>query len=103
MRSTREQKGIHTQEIKQTHMLPKELLEHIGKTAAGHIWLFGGGKIIKMFMKENLVDRYMIYIMPNLLGNGISLFSQGLPSSKVTLEGVRKINDIVEIIYNKQS
>ena len=90
------------QEVKQATLPPKELLEQIRGTSAGDIWLVGGGEIVKMFMEANLVDRYMIYIMPNLLGRGVRLFSQGFPPSKVTLESVQKVDAIVEVIYNRQ-
>ncbi|MDL2271954.1 dihydrofolate reductase family protein [Desulfovibrio sp. OttesenSCG-928-I05] len=89
------------QGIKLADAPPKELLEKIRSDTTGDIWLVGGGEIVKMFMEENLVDRYMLYIMPNVLGNGIPLFPQGFPASRVALERVQNINDVVEIIYNK--
>ena len=93
-----EQRGI-----KQAKLPPEELLEQVRNTAMGDIWLVGGGEIVKMFMKANLVDRYMIYIIPNLLGKGIRLFPQGFPPSTVTLESVQKVDAIVELIYNRKS
>ena len=90
-------------EVKQAKLPPKELLEQIRNTATGDIWLVGGGEIVKIFMQADLVDRYMIYTMPNFLGSGIRLFSQGFPPSTVTLESVRKVDAIVESIYNRQA
>ena len=90
-----------SKEIKKAEVPPQELLEHIRKDITGDIWLFGGGETVKLFMQNNLVDRYMIYIMPNILGSGIPFFPSGFPSIRIVLESVRKIDEITEIIYNK--
>ncbi len=38
------------------------------------IWLVGGGKLIDNFIKQNLVDKYIITIIPTILGEGIPFF-----------------------------
>ena len=39
-----------------------------------HIWLMGGANLIQSFLKEDLVDEMMLFVVPLLLGEGISLF-----------------------------
>ena len=39
-----------------------------------NIWLVGGGAIINEIMPHNLIDKYIISILPILLGSGIPLF-----------------------------
>ncbi|MBN9483831.1 MAG: dihydrofolate reductase [Bacteroidetes bacterium 43-93] len=41
------------------------------------IHLDGGGELIAAFMQQNLVDEYIISIIPVLLGQGIRLFKTG--------------------------
>jgi riboflavin biosynthesis pyrimidine reductase len=38
------------------------------------IWLLGGPQMIQAFRELGTVDSYEIYVMPVLLGDGISLF-----------------------------
>jgi len=38
------------------------------------IWLVGGANLANQFLKYNLIDEFIIFIMPVLLGNGIRLF-----------------------------
>lgn len=52
----------------------QQVLDLISKEHSGNIWLMGGGEIIRCFMRKNLIDKYYIYVMPTVLGNGIPLF-----------------------------
>ena len=54
-----------------TQFPPRQLLEAVWKDHPGNVWLMGGGKIIRSFLQENLIDEYYIYIQPTLLGDGI--------------------------------
>ncbi|WP_301108078.1 dihydrofolate reductase family protein [Sporosarcina sp.] len=38
------------------------------------IWLFGGSMLTDAFVKMNVIDEYIIGIIPIILGNGIRLF-----------------------------
>ena len=48
-----------------------------GLSDDGNIWLVGGANIVKEFLKNNLVDEFIITVFPTLLGEGISLFAEG--------------------------
>ena len=41
------------------------------------IFLFGGGKAVEAFLKEDMVDEYIIGIVPVVLGGGRPLFYGG--------------------------
>lgn len=43
-------------------------------TAAGDIYLYGGGISVDPFIKAGLIDEYIIGIIPIILGGGIPLF-----------------------------
>lgn len=38
------------------------------------IWLFGGGGLIEPFVRDNIIDEYIIGIVPIILGSGRPLF-----------------------------
>lgn len=53
------------------------LLNTLQASPGKDIHLDGGGELIKAFMQENLIDEYIISIIPTLLGSGIPLFVAG--------------------------
>jgi dihydrofolate reductase len=44
----------------------------------GNIWLVGGNEIITALI--HLIDEYIIFAHPIILGDGIPLFPKGIPS-----------------------
>ena len=44
------------------------------KKLDGKTWLVGGANIVNQFVKKNLIDEYIIFTMPIILGKGIRLF-----------------------------
>lgn len=81
----------------------KQVLDFISKKHPGNIWLMGGGEIIRYFMHGNLIDKYYIYVMPTILGNGIPLFPAGFPKTNLKLESCKNIGEIVELIYRRNA
>lgn len=51
----------------------------------GNVFLFGGGKLCDGFIKENIIDEYIIGIIPVILGKGRPLFLGGNPTIKLRL------------------
>jgi dihydrofolate reductase len=64
---------------------PSELILQLRAQPGKDIWLMGGGELAREFLKEDLVDRMDLGIMPVLLGAGIPLFPQGFPQRDFTL------------------
>jgi dihydrofolate reductase len=54
-----------------------ELITRIRKVKGKDLFIDGGADLVFEMMKVNLVDRYIISIIPHLLGSGISLFKPG--------------------------
>ena len=54
-----------------------DLLKDLRSKEGKDIHLDGGGQVIHSFMKENLIDEYIISVIPTLLGEGIPLFVAG--------------------------
>lgn len=53
-----------------------EFVSHLKENTDEDIWLVGGSQLIKTFLKENLVQDLIIFIVPIILGSGIPLFDR---------------------------
>jgi dihydrofolate reductase len=62
--------------------LVKELKQQEGKD----IYCDGGGEIVFELLKHSLIDRFIISIIPHLLGDGIRLFKEGRPEHNIKLK-----------------
>ncbi|MGL5415130.1 MAG: dihydrofolate reductase family protein [Clostridium sp.] len=50
------------------------------------IYLFGGGILIDSFIKEDIIDEYIIATIPTILGKGIPLFLKDNPKIDLKLK-----------------
>lgn len=65
------------------------------------IWLVGGGEIVSMLLKHNLVDEIIITQIPVLLGAGILLFPSNNKESKwqlIKFESYK--NGVIQLQYH---
>ncbi|HEX2969973.1 MAG TPA: dihydrofolate reductase family protein [Bacteroidales bacterium] len=64
----------------------KDLIRHLKLNEQGkNIFIDGGAEIIDVLLKENLIDEFIISIVPILLGDGIRLFKDGRPELRLHL------------------
>ena len=66
------------------------------------IWLFGGAVLADPFIKANIVDEYIVGIIPTILGSGRSLFLENNPNIKLHLEEATTQEGIVIMRYKKR-
>ena len=52
------------------------------------VYIFGGGQIVDLFIKNDLIDEYIIGIIPIILGKGIPLFLGNHPEIPLHLESI---------------
>lgn len=52
----------------------RTLIKKIKHEPGKNIWIVGGNSIIQPLVKENLIDEYIIAVVPTILGSGIPLF-----------------------------
>ncbi|HEU0022007.1 MAG TPA: dihydrofolate reductase family protein [Dehalococcoidia bacterium] len=52
-----------------------------------HVWLVGGGELIRTFLAQRLIDEHIISIIPVILGAGIPLFPPPNPQQRLELIG----------------
>ena len=38
-----------------------------------HIWVMGGGIVLRAFLEVGLIDRWQLFVVPVILGDGIPL------------------------------
>jgi len=68
-----------------TNDSPSSVVAEIRKKQGKHIWLMGGGILIRDFLKDDLVDELYIGVVPTLIGEGIPLFPSGFPQREFDL------------------
>src|SRR5579859_441770 len=68
-----------------TNDSPAAVIAEVRKSPGKHIWLMGGGVLIREFLKEDLVDELYLGVVPTLIGEGIPLFPAGFPQREFDL------------------
>jgi len=64
----------------------RDLIRHLKLDDKGkNIFVDGGAEVIDVLLKENLIDEFIISIIPILLGDGIRLFKDNRPELQLTL------------------
>lgn len=64
------------------------------------IWLVGGGKIVSLFLNNNLIDEIILFLHPIILGKGIPLFKSIKKQVKLKMvETFAYADGLVELYY----
>ncbi|WP_105619725.1 dihydrofolate reductase family protein [Vallitalea okinawensis] len=79
-----------------------ECIKNEQKEQGKDIYLFGGGLLIDQFIKANVIDEYMVAIIPTVLGKGRPLFLDNNPQIPLHLENYFVEEGIVILHYTKQ-
>ena len=66
------------------------------------IFLFGGGILIDKFIKEDVIDEYIIGVIPTILGSGRPLFLGNNPKIDLHLEEYFTKNGVMILKYSKR-
>ena len=67
-----------------------------------NIWLVGGADLVNQFLIAELIDEYIITIIPTLLGKGILLFQERNNDTNLKLLNVKHYDsDLVQLHYVK--
>jgi dihydrofolate reductase len=66
----------------------EELIARLKSIEGKNIYCDGGGEIVNLLMKKNLIDEYMVSVIPIILGEGKRLFSGNTPRIHLSAQPV---------------
>jgi len=67
-----------------------------------NIFIDGGAEIVNELLKNNLINEFVISIVPILLGSGIRLFKEGSPEQRIDLISSKEFKSgLVQLRYQK--
>lgn len=67
------------------------------------LWLVGGGKLVAAFRAADLIDEYVLTVLPVLLGDGLPLFPGEQPQASLQLEEVQHWpSGVVQLLYGRR-
>ena len=95
--------NLDTEDVSFTQLEPTELMRELKSKPGKDIWLIGGAKLIREFVKSNLIDEYIITVMPVLIGDGIHLFeANDIEDIRLELKESKVFDNVVQYHYVKR-
>ncbi len=80
----------------------KELIQNLKEIKGKNIFIDGGAQVVDLLLQDQLIDEFIISIIPVLLGDGISLFKQNQPEQFLKLVDVQRFEKgLVQLHYKK--
>lgn len=79
---------------------PCALVRRLRQEPGRDIWICGGAEIAQALLREDLIDRLQLSVIPVLLGGGLRLF--GPQALRLRLCSSRASNGIVELVYERR-
>ncbi len=79
-----------------------DLINKLKKEDGKDIWICGGAGIVNQAIKSNAIDKYIISVIPTILGDGIPLFEKGIDTTNLKLVNTSSYNGIVELSYENR-
>ncbi|WP_317956834.1 dihydrofolate reductase family protein [Paenibacillus chitinolyticus] len=80
-----------------------EFIENLKDREGSKIWIVGGAEILDVLLKGDLVDEYIITIVPTILGKGIPLFKNDNPEKKLLLAMTKRYGQMIQLHYTVKS
>ena len=56
---------------------PSEIMADLAHAGRRHVWMVGGGGPMRAFLDARLIDRLILFQIPEILGRGVSLWPPG--------------------------
>ena len=72
--------------IRATEESPSRIIAQAEERGLKHLWLVGGGMLAESFHHENAITRYVLSVIPVILGQGIRLLHGGSIPGELVLE-----------------
>lgn len=75
-------------------------IKRLRKQPGKHIWMMGGAEIIAAFLDADLIDEFMVHVIPVYIGEGVPLMAPGRRTTLLTLKTSRAFSDgVVRLHY----
>lgn len=86
------------------HFIKGDICECIKKLKeeGKNVFLFGGAVLVDNFIKENIIDEYVVGIIPTILGRGRKLFLENNPKIDLKLDYYSVMDGTVIMKYSKR-
>ncbi len=82
----------------------KVILDLKEEEGGKNIWLFGGAGLTDPFIRQDIIDEYIIGIVPTVLGNGRRLFKGNYPKKiDLHLDSYSIDDGITMLTYSKRN
>lgn len=79
-----------------------QLVNNLKAKEGKNIYCDGGAEIANELIKEDLVDEYIISVIPIFLGDGIKLFKDGRPEQKLEFVSVKTFDKgLIQLHYKR--
>lgn len=79
-----------------------ELVQQLKNESKKDIYCDGGAEIVNELLKSDLIDEFIISVVPILVGNGIRLFQDGRPEQQLELVNVKTFDTGLTQLHYKQ-
>lgn len=80
-----------------------ELINRLIAESGENIFIDGGAEIVNELLKENLIDEFIISVIPILVGNGTKLFKDGRPEQKLELLSTKQFKKGLAQLHYKRA
>ncbi len=81
----------------------EELINNLKKEGGKNIYCDGGGEIVKLLMENNLIDEYIVSVVPVILGDGKRLFIGETPRVNLKAMPIKQFESgLVQLHYKKE-
>jgi dihydrofolate reductase len=81
----------------------KSLIDKLKSENGKNIFCDGGAEIVNELLKNNLIDEFIISVIPILVGNGTKLFKDGRPEQKLELVSVKSFDKGLTQLHYKRA
>lgn len=80
------------------------LVANLKQQDGATIFVDGGAEVVNAMMKEDLIDEFVVSIIPVFLGDGIRLFQDNRPGQKLELMGSQSFEKgLVQLHYRRKA
>lgn len=81
----------------------KELVDGLKNGSGKNIYCDGGAEIINELLKNDLIDEFIISIVPTFVGNGTRLFQDDRPEQLLQFVGAKTfVSGLVQLHYRRR-